>query len=208
MKRFVVRLIGLWLMLAGGLFAVIVVGRVAPLPASIQAIGFDRCGEAPCFMHILPGYTPWRDTHMAMAKRPDSNVWDKRIIVKSTVGSEAALYPSFSGETIGRVYITPSRYTPLSVGWIVQRYGPPCGVSVYYETGIMTLRYPFLLANIRLVDNYLDLNAPVAQLQLTDPVFFSKLRPNPCVENVTGWKMEIRTWQGFASVRHYLTHTP
>jgi hypothetical protein len=205
MRRLVGLLFGFCVLHGMVLVAAIVYGRGTPLPEAVRALGFDRCGDVPCFMEILPGQTPWLDVQVTLARRPGSNVWDKRILVKSSVGSEAALYPSINGVTIGRIYITPSRDTPLPAGWIVERFGLPCGVSVYYETGIMTLRYPFLLANVRIADNYLHLYAPIMQLQLTNPSFISTTQPNQCVDNITGWKMENRTWQGFASIRHYLT---
>ncbi len=204
MKRLLSTFTGLFATLNAVLVAVIGVGRGAPLPPSIQALGFDLCGDVACFMGMQPGLTPWTDAQTVMAKLQDSNVWHRRMFVKSSVGSEAVLYPSFNGDSIGRVYITPARGSPIPAGWIVERYGPPCSVSIFYETGIVILRYPFMLANLRIARSHLDSYSPVIQLQLTDPSFFSKAEPNPCTEKVTGWKVETRTWQGFASMRSYL----
>jgi hypothetical protein len=108
---------------------------------------------------------------------------------------------------VGRVLITPG--ASITLGWIIQRYGTPCGVSVYRQLGVVkrlvTVRYPGMLVNLRAEDAVLRPRTPVQNIDLYDPAHKSTVQPNLCIDNVTDGARNYE-WRGFVSLRYHLTH--
>lgn len=186
--------------------AAIVYGRVYAAPDDARVDGFRRCDGIPCLMGVTPGVTRWDEAHMLLASAQVINLSDKRIMFAIDGESSAEIYPSVDGVNVGRMYVHFSQEKPLAAGWLVQRYGTPCGVSIYYNfrQRSITLRYPFMLANILMTDDHLDSRAPVTNIQFADPAFKSETQPNPCIDNITSGGTANRSWQGFTTLREYL----
>lgn len=210
MKRFAAWLIGLSVVLAGALWIAALGGRVGSANR-VQAVGFNSCGGATCFMGIRPGVTFWEEAKQMLGERARSEPGELRLFSVFVDHRNAiVLNPSVDPDRVGRITYSyfPYAASLLTAGAVIEQYGLPCGVSVYYEEGIVTLRYPMLLANVYMRgQTRIELDAPVYQLQLTDPAFHSKAQPDPCLDNITGWKIINTSWGGFAAIDHYLTRT-
>lgn len=166
---------------------------------------FGHCDGRPCLVNMSPGVTSWMDAHAAFRRLPNAEISGKRIVIPFFPGVKVEFYPSLDEITVGRAYIILAKDRPLPAGWVILRYGPPCGVSIYFRTGpLMTLRYPFLLANIDLSDKAFTPHAPLTSLQFKDPAFESRIQPDLCVDNVSSDSTINRRWQGFITPEKYL----
>jgi len=178
-------------------------GRNFVMPEDGRVNGFDRCDGAPCIVGITPGQTGWEEAHTVLASAEGIELTARRIIMNLPPGAQVEFYPSVDGTSVGRMYVTFAREKPLTAGWLVQRYGRPCGIT-FYPNNLATIRYTFLLANVRLQGKMLELDMPVTSIQFSDPAFKSETQPNPCVDNITSNGTTNRGWYGFSSVRFYL----
>jgi hypothetical protein len=167
-----------------------------------RALHFEDCNAQPCLLGIIPGATEWADASAALARYAPEEATDKRIIVRMP-GAQIETYVSVNRHTVGRMYFNFRRDAPLSAAWVIQRYGAPCGVSIYVNGEMMTLRYPLLLANVRVMGGRFDLDAPVMAIHLSDPDFDFESQPDPCVDNITSRQMLNTRWQGFAPLSIY-----
>jgi hypothetical protein len=157
-------------------------------------------------MDILPGVTDWSEARQRLSKFPGSQISDGQIVLRVYHSTEAEIYPSVNRAAVGRIYVIFSNDEALSTGWILARYGIPCGVSIYFNTGTFTVRYPTLLVNARLSGGGLTVRAPVLSLLFADPSFRSSTQPDLCVDNVTTGSMINRAWHGFSSAQFYALH--
>lgn len=178
------------------------VGRTFAAPADAWMADMDYCEDRPCLLGVIPGTTLWSTAQVDLAGLPDGSVSGRRITVLVDADTEVQLFPSVNGVTVGRIYVNLDR--ALDAGWIVQRFGKPCGVSIYFEARMVTLRYPFLLANIALEDERLQTDMPVSFIQFADPDFRLKKQPDLCVDTVTTRQVLNAPWRGFTSIQRYI----
>lgn len=180
----------------------LVTASTASQPATDTPISYiDRCGGEPCIMGLIPGHTLWQDAQRTLSVY-QGEITDKQIVIAFSPLSEIAFYQSVDKTSVGRIQM---RFEPpISMGWILVRFGQPCGITIYNNAGLLTLRYPFLLANIRLQTQHLRSDLPINSIQFTDPNFESSMQPNICVDNITDGARN-RSWKGFAPVWSYLT---
>jgi hypothetical protein len=171
--------------------------------ARLRALGL--CGDVPCMLDVIPGETAWRDVENSLRTRPRTVFQPRMIALRMQPNSMLELYPSVDNQSVGRIYLLLLD-APVSAGWIVQRYGQPCGVSIYYGAGLVTLRYPRLLANVAVQDGWLRADSPVTSVRLADPHFVFESQPDPCVDNITSRQMLNSVWMGFASFAFYEGH--
>jgi hypothetical protein len=195
-----VTLYGVILLLSAGIIGY---GRNTPTSDSAQAAGFARCGDRACFMGITPGVTGWADARLTLSRMASSYYTNHLILIRNPLSGGVWFYPSINGSAVGRIYIDVSANNFIPASWIVDRYGPPCGVSVYYDIDMAILRYPWLIVNLKPSNNRLAPDTPVTSIQFTDPAIHSRLQPDPCFDNVSGWKTATTEWMGFASLRRY-----
>lgn len=178
------------------------VGRVMGRADDPRALHFDACAGSPCLLGIVPGATEWGDAAARLAQYTPRESGDKRIIVPLP-GAEIETYISVNSHTVGRIYFSFRRDTPISAAWIIQRYGVPCGVSIYTNGDLLTLRYPLLLANVRVGSGMMAMDAPVTAIRFADPHFEFESQPDPCTDNITSRQMLNTRWQGFAPIALY-----
>ncbi|MBL8166333.1 MAG: hypothetical protein JNJ61_30390 [Anaerolineae bacterium] len=172
----------------------------ALLPDDARATSLQTCGGAACALGITPGSTSWEAAYRAFSGT-DGQLSAKSIVVRLRPRAEAALYVSVNRVHVGRIAL--SFMEPLDLGWVLARYGTPCGVSIYRGAQMLTLRYPFLLANVNLTGERLDSRLPVTSIQYKDPAFEMAIQPDMCVDPVTD--LAVNTdWHGFAPLWHYL----
>jgi hypothetical protein len=177
-------------------------GRTFAEPTDARVADMDYCEGSPCLLGVIPGITLWTTAQIDLSGLPDGSVSARRIIIPVDENTEVQLFPSVNGITVGRIYINLDR--PLDAGWLVQRFGKPCGVSIYFEAHMVTLRYPFMLANIELEDERLQTDMPVSFIQFADPDFRLKKQPDLCVDTVTTRQVLNAPWGGFRSIRQYV----
>jgi hypothetical protein len=180
-------------------------GRGLPSSADDRLRALGLCGDVPCLLDVIPGETAWRDVEHSLRARPRTVFQPRMIALRMQPNSMLELYPSVDNQSVGRIYLLLLD-APLSAGWIVQRYGQPCGVSIYYGAGLVTLRYPRLLANVAIQDGWLRADSPVTSIRLADPHFVFESQPDPCVDNITSRQMLNSGWMGFASFAFYEGH--
>lgn len=182
--------------------AAIAAGREAR--AAAQGAIPDMCDGLPCLMGLVPGRTPWVDARNSLAALNANSPESRQIVIPVGERGEVTLYPSVDRVSVGRINIRFGPELHLPAGWIVERFGLPCGISIYYDPQMITLRYPFLLANVRFAQSHFDIQASVISVQFSDPAFQPSSQLDPCRDNVTDWKVSNRGWQGFASVGRYI----
>ncbi len=175
-------------------------GRGVLLPADMRVAGFAACEGKPCLLGIIPGETEWIQAHTVF-KGSAASASDKQIIVPLYPDGEAEFYVSVNTHTVGRIYVRFDR--PVSVAWIIQRFGRPCGVSIYAAAGMLTVRYPNLLANVEFTEDRFDPDLPVTRVEFSDPAFRLKVQPDLCVDSVTSRQAVNSPWRGFAPLRQY-----
>jgi hypothetical protein len=201
-----------WIHLAYRLAAVLAtlctltLGLARAVPGNQSELPFDLCNGIPCVMGVSPGVTMWLYAQQRLSTMPDSQVLPKEIVLFVKHTATAVIYPSINRKAVGRIYINFSTDRAPLVGWIVQRYGFPCGVSVYFDSHLLTLRYPALLVNVRLTHEWLSTATPISSIHFADPNFRSATQPDLCVDNVTSGGMINRPWYGFSSLRFYRDH--
>jgi hypothetical protein len=180
-------------------------GQVVALSGDprVGTIDIGGCLKSPCVLGLTPGQTPWGQAQAKLAGYTLIESDDKRIIFRAAPDIVTEVYLSVDGKHVGRVYVDFHPEKPLPMGWVVKLYGPPCGVSFYPNSRILTLRYRFLLANVRLVGTARGLYAPVMNLRFADPAFRLRSQPNLCIDNITGQGVANRHWEGFAAFERY-----
>jgi hypothetical protein len=183
-------------LLTGGLLVARWAGEQGS-PADSRVGVLALCGGRPCILGLVPGETRWDTTEAAL------QVGSARTIYRKTEpAGEFGFFPSVDSVSLGRVSITLDE--PMQAGWIIQRFGPPCGVSLYWEMQIVTLRYPALLANVQMIGDGLHLDDPVTSIHFSDPHFIMERQPDLCMDNVSPHAVFNTVWRGFAPFRRYL----
>lgn len=177
-------------------------GRVLGRADDPRALHFDACAGDPCILGMVPGETGWGDAAAILGQYPIDGFDDKRVYT-ALPGVSVETYLSVNAITVGRVYLSFPSQAPLSAAWVIQRYGAPCGVSLYGSSETVTLRYPLLLANVKVQDGRLDLDAPVTVIHFSDPDFYFESQPDPCIDNITTRQMLNTHWRGFAPLSVY-----
>ncbi|MBE0691350.1 MAG: hypothetical protein IH587_14625, partial [Anaerolineae bacterium] len=124
------------------------VGRVFRPPEDNRAALRSWCETTPCIMDIVPGETDWAQTTGRLSRLPDTTLFPKQIVARlDSLALE--FYPSINRESVGRIFLYFPQSHQFDAGWVVQRFGEPCGVSLYPTLNQATLRYRFLLANVQ-----------------------------------------------------------
>jgi hypothetical protein len=176
-------------------------GQSYAMPDDPRAASLDHCQGAPCLLGITPGTTAWPQSSESYAALRFSDFTPKRLTVELAPGGTAEMYRSVNQIAIGPIYITLKQ--PLAVGWLLARYGQPCGITFYRYQSLMTIRYPFLLANALLEGDRLHSRLPVVSITYADPAMRSEIQTDLCVDNVTDGARN-RQWHGFAPVWVYM----
>jgi hypothetical protein len=177
-------------------------GRAQMQPQDARMSLFARCDGQPCWMGIVPGVTPWTQAERIVTAAAEHD--DKRLIMPMGARGDVQVYRSIDPEWVGRMYVLLPYDEAIDAGWIIQRFGVPCGVSIYFHMNMATLRYPNLLANVQLEARGLHVHSPVVALQFSDPHFVFESQPDPCVDNITSRQMLNSAWHGFARVSAYV----
>lgn len=195
-------LMGSWVVL---IVTVVNLGQAQTMPDDSRANDLAFCDEQPCVMGIIPGRTLWKDAQSRLASFADSDIQEKSIIIPLYPSAEISMYRSVNGAAVGPIYVTFQQ--PMSLGWIIARFGEPCGISLYVRADMVTLRYPFMLTNLHLDPNqqHISIDMPVKTLHFRDASYQSDVQPDLCYDNITDGARN-RQWRGFAPVWHYLSH--
>ncbi|MCC6615428.1 MAG: hypothetical protein IT320_18285 [Anaerolineae bacterium] len=200
--RFVITLLLVTVVVSG---AALAAGRAFRQPDDHRALLLAWCETAPCIMDIVPGETGWAQTTGQISRLPDSQLYPKQIVTRfESVALE--FYPSINQGAVGRIFLHFAQDHQFDAGWVIQRFGEPCGVSLYPTLNQATLRYRFLLANVQVEQERLQPRSAVLQIVLTDPHFQSDSQPDPCVDNITSRQMLNSLWQGFSTIGYYRAH--
>jgi hypothetical protein len=179
------------------------IGAVGTAP-NIQAASLQICAGLPCLLGITPGTTPW-DSAAQMIHYP-AEVETRRAMFRppEALAGRIETYLSVDEHTVGRVYLFAHERAPLPVGWIIVRYGAPCGVSLYYGADMLTLRYQNLQAHVELTDGRFTPSSPVSIVRYHDPAFVFESQPDPCVDNITSQQVVNTQWQSFARLERLM----
>jgi hypothetical protein len=206
MRRFLIRLSITVLLNFALLVAVsIAAGRLWGAEQDSRVAMLHVCDGVPCIMGVMPGVTRWQDVETRLESGRGGDLDARIISLRLQPNALLELYPSVNQTEVGRIYLLLLDQ-PVSAGWIIQRFGVPCGVSLYHAAGQATLRYPALLANVQMYDARLRLNSPVTSIRFADPHFVFQAQPDPCVDNITSRQMMNSAWMGFTTVRFYEEH--
>lgn len=200
-RLLLVMALGLSSMLLLGVSAALVWGQSHAVPEDPRAAGLDHCEGIPCLLGIIPGTTAWPQSSETYAALRFTDFTPKRLVVELAPGATAEMYRSINPAAIGPIYLRLKQ--PLAVGWLLARYGQPCGITFYPRQGLMTIRYPFLLANALLQGDRLHLRLPIVSITYADPAMPSGIQTNLCVDNVTDGARN-RQWRGVAPVWAYM----
>jgi hypothetical protein len=165
-------------------------------PSDARVAALALCGDQPCIWGLVPGQTEWASAQQSLA-----GAGARTIYRQIEPAGEFGFFPSVDRISLGRVSITLAE--PMQAGWIVQRFGAPCGVSIYWEMDIVTLRYPALLANVGLTGDGLHLSDPVTSIHLADPHFHLDRQPDLCLDSHSPHAVYNTVWMGFAPYRRY-----
>jgi hypothetical protein len=177
-------------------------------PAEVAVFDPAQCDGVPCVFGLQPGVSSWRDAESVFEQLEDYQRFSGYVVIPLAQRSEIAIFRSVDKLSVGRINVSLPSHTKLSAGWLVRHHGEPCGVTLYNGARMITLRYPYLLANIYMdgdpmFNARLTPTAPVLNFMITDPKFTGL--PNLCQDRVTSRDAVNRAWYGFASLRHYLS---
>jgi hypothetical protein len=164
---------------------------------------FQNCEGLPCMFGVQPGYTTWLDARADLAALNPREMSRARIILRADNGDWIEMYPSMDHVSVGSISYFPPRNRIVPVAWVIARYGAPCSVTVYRYSDIVTLRYPFLLANVLVPEDEFHHHTPINTLYFTDPAYKSNIQRDVCVDNITDGAAN-RRWLGFTSISSYL----
>lgn len=191
------------LFLTGSLFIgiklVAVIASEQP-PKDFRSTLLGSCDGSPCVIDLVPGSSPWTKIQPAL-QGFQGDFLDRQISITWPLSTEVSFYRSVDKLSLGRIQI--NYRIPFSVGWLIIRYGKPCGITIYHSVGMITIRYPFLLANVNFQTNVFNPNMAITTIQYNDPHYISKAQPNICVDNITDGARN-RSWRGFAPIWFYL----
>lgn len=186
-----------------------VYGHLQATPNSSTRIGLDRCGIAFCFRGVMPGRTDWSRAQATLALMKNNQVFDHQMFVPIGSDGGAAVYPSADSLTVGLIWITFPSETPLTIGEIVDQYGPPCVLTLPLNRNDPTLilYYPFLTVFAWISQGRFTIDTPAKHIVLSAPTNFSQISEDPCREVALAYVLPpdiTRPWRGFASVGNYL----
>jgi hypothetical protein len=184
------------MLLTGGVTLARWGGELRP-PEDARAAALARCDDRPCVLGLVPGASRWEDVRQLL-EESDARTLYRRVEPPAELG----FFPSVDKVSLGQVSINLQQ--PMQAGWVIQRFGAPCGVSIYWEMNIVTLRYPALLANISMIGNGLHLTDPVTSIHLSDPHFHMERQPDLCIDSLSPHAVHNTVWMGFAPYRRYL----
>lgn len=179
-------------------------GGMLPMPEFFARYAPDRCGAAWCLLGVIPGRTTWSEAQYILAAQRGGQVSERQIIIVLGRGGEIGFYPALDGGSVGRILVHYPPDRGLPVGWIIQRYGAPCGVSFYWRSraNILTLRYPRGMVNLRLQTTAFNPMSLVETIQLDDPAFAPSYQTDRCVDNISDG-VNNTVWRGFVNVSRY-----
>ncbi|PJF28035.1 MAG: hypothetical protein CUN53_01800 [Phototrophicales bacterium] len=179
-------------------------GGVMPMPEFFAHYAPGRCGAAWCLLGVIPGRTTWSEAQYILAAQRDGQISERQIIIILGRGGEIGFYPGLDGGLVGRILVHYPPERGLPVGWIIQRYGAPCGVSFYWRAraNILTLRYPRAMVNLKLQSTAFNPMSPVETIQLDDPAFSPSYQTDRCVDNISDG-VNNTAWQGFVRLSRY-----
>lgn len=176
-------------------------GRAIPHAADTRADLITLCDERPCFLGLTPGRSAWEEVRTVLTGIPNDHVTDRQAAFSIAPGEEVQLFRSVDKVALGRIQLLLGQ--PLEAGWLFARYGAPCGVSIYARDRLITLRYPSLLANVRLNESgRIDSHMTVLSVQFHDPAFKMAMQPDLCIDNITDGARN-HLWRGFAPLWYY-----
>lgn len=209
-------------MLVGLSLSAIALGRAAPLPHQIAVLGMsdaESCDGA-CFAGVAAGKTNWLEARKHLASRVHDESYTQEVVVSVDLLpnhlDETLLYffRSVDKVSVGRMNaVFRVEEAALTAGWLVARYGIPCGVSIYLRDASnyriiqprMTLRYPQLIANLVLPNSHLEVDSPLISIHVYDPAFVNTdKRLEACRDNITDG-VRNRYWHGFGSIARYMS---
>lgn len=155
------------------------------------------CNGQPCASGIVVGLTAWNNLPGAFTENAPYYKYDRRHLLITQGDVQMAFYQSVDEVHVGRgrLSVLPGGYVP--VGWIIVRYGEPCGLSYYPRTGQIVLRYPHSLVNVQMTsDEQFSPNTGLKDVRWQDPAFENEMQPDICVDNITDGVINS-AWRGF-----------
>jgi hypothetical protein len=217
MKRFGALIFSIWTIFVLWVIALRVQASFQPVPSDLERLGFDVCGSKPCYRGLTPGQTTW-DQAIAAVAQFGSNIKGGNDWRDFAVNGRRILMHASASSMVARITTYLARPQP-TLSTIIDKYGTPCGVSVYpvqcYKnqgcTGYdyVTLDYDSLIVGVVLSAgsssiNRLSPSLPVSNLDLVDPAVF-ETRSGSCHIYIPGEYGSVRTpWLGFTSIQHYV----
>jgi hypothetical protein len=183
---------------------VLIVGRLMPMPEYAARYAPDLCAGVPCMLGVVPGRTGWTEAQRLLDAQPGLQIAGRQILIRLAGGGEIGLYPSLDSEAVGRIYVRYPTERPIAAGWVIQRYGQPCGVSFYrrLRADVLTLRYPLMVVNLRLIGERFTPDSPIDTIQFGDPAFVPSYQPDPCIDNISNG-VNNTLWRGFFHAERY-----
>jgi hypothetical protein len=171
--------------------------------AQARGQGLTDCDGVPCVYGVMAGRTSWQAAQVSFAQLENTVLEEQAIALRAAEVGHIDLFISVDKVNVGRISVRPEEV--ITAGWLIQHYGVPCGITIYRFSDIITLRYPTLLANIRMTGAPFAATIPVELLQILDPAFKPKYQPDMCIDNITDGARNFR-WGGFSSARFYYGH--
>jgi hypothetical protein len=186
------------------LFLALCLGTIAlgHLNVDDRAAIFQVCNRNPCFLGIEPGVTAWDEVADKLSQlEGETKTYPGRARRWLATGEIIVIDQSADEQSAGRVYVSFSDEAAFPVGWIIERYGAPCGVS-YYRERMLVLRYPTFAVNTLPLDLRFGPYAAVSNIQFNDPSFHPDFGFDPCRDNGS-LGVSNQPWRGFYAARRY-----
>src|SRR5258708_20948105 len=132
-------------------------GRDHPGRNSLRELVFDVCESKPCFMHITPDKTAWRDALAKFAADPSFWYHDNSLFTVQTGDSTVGFSRIHSRNDVDAIQVSVG--ADIRAQNVFELYGTPCNVVNWYSTTAqvnqmkLSLYYPTLILILNPTDH-------------------------------------------------------
>ncbi len=174
-------------------------GRDHPGRNSLRELGFDVCESKPCFMHITPDKTAWRDALAKFAADPSFWYHDNSLFTVQTGDSTVGFSRIHSRNDVDAIQVSVG--ADIRAQNVFELYGTPCNVVNWYSTTAqvnqmkLSLYYPTLIVILNPTDHLMP-STSVSLIALVN-------EPNACS---AAFATNSR-WMGFVSRQTFVTRS-
>lgn len=202
------RMFVLGLMLTAICAIVVLVARQNPAPDTLQTLGFDVCEGDPCWRGIKPGMSWDKVQQYQSFPNTDGRIrtFPVKLLSIDSIWFEADESAAAINSII--VHYSDGPNLPLTLGEIVNHYGPPCRVAVGLtnpnnaQSYWVDLFYPTI--NVTFSSREMDWRDSVRFRKESRVIGFGLSSKNSDFCSLTS--PFIGQWHGFMSIGRYFEH--